>query len=191
MSYSGLQITRLGLCGVTRGLYGAFTKTEAPVTFPHNPGEITRLGLAGVPRGLYGSFTKAEAPDVATPDQPTGGWWFAYEQEMLRREAKRREREQKRAKAKALKDQVDRDIALEFRRQEEEAEREAELARLTRLAEEYQDQIKAQFGTRVTLAAARAITQGNFSAMEALEREMARAREEELFLINATMLILQ
>ena len=55
------QITRLGLYGGPRGLYGSFAgKAEAPLTGPHNPGEITRLGLAGIPRGLYGSFAGKE-----------------------------------------------------------------------------------------------------------------------------------
>ena len=58
------MITRLGLYGSTRGLYGDFSgkASEADGENPHNPGRITRLGLYGSTRGLYGSFVgKAES----------------------------------------------------------------------------------------------------------------------------------
>jgi len=57
-------ITRLGLYGGTRGLYGDFSAKEAPgKTQPL----ITRLGLYGGTRGLYGDFsTKAVIPPGKT-----------------------------------------------------------------------------------------------------------------------------
>ena len=42
---------------------------------------------------------------------------------------------------------------------------------------------------RVAKAFVRAAVQGNFSAMEALEREMDRAREDEMFLFIAMVLL--
>ncbi len=71
MAYSGSQLTRLGLYGGTRGLYGSFAgKVENENSAgPHNPGEITRLGLAAIPRGLYGSFAgKVEAAPEPEPE---------------------------------------------------------------------------------------------------------------------------
>lgn len=66
MAYSGAQVTRLGLGGFPRGLYGSFAgKTEVPITGPHNPGKITRLGLSGTPRGLYGVFAGKDAASIA------------------------------------------------------------------------------------------------------------------------------
>ena len=46
-----------------------------------------------------------------------------------------------------------------------------------------------QYSKRVAKAYIRAATQGNFSAVEAFEREMDRAREEEEFLMIAMMLL--
>lgn len=65
-------VTRLGLGGGPRGLYGSFAGKQAgggPDTTP-----VTRLGLGGSTRGLYGSFAGKVAggpgPDPGT-DQVT------------------------------------------------------------------------------------------------------------------------
>jgi len=48
------RLTRLGVSGIPRQLYGSFDNKE--LVFP----QITRLGLAGIPRGLYGPFSGKE-----------------------------------------------------------------------------------------------------------------------------------
>ena len=49
------RVTRLGLYGGPRPLYGSFSKGGGG---PHPVGHITRLGLYGGPRPRYGSFVK-------------------------------------------------------------------------------------------------------------------------------------
>lgn len=73
-------ITRIGLAGIPRGLYGSFAGKEESDGLepgPHNPGRITRLGLAGITRGLYGDFSGKE-PAVIEPEpevaRQRGGW---------------------------------------------------------------------------------------------------------------------
>ena len=153
--------------------------------------------------GVFGPFTvtgtnpagsdSSNAFDVtvseAAEESATGGWWVRYEQEMLKREYDERKRRKKRQEALALKAEVDRELALEFRKQEEEQARRQELARLRKLAESHRAEIEA-LGGRVLQAAERAIINQTFSSMEALERELKRAREEELFLLQALEMIL-
>jgi len=65
-----MAITRLGLSGTTRGLYGSFAgKAASGDPGGHNPGEITRLGLSGTTRGLYGSFAGRTAAIVEIGDR--------------------------------------------------------------------------------------------------------------------------
>lgn len=56
------KLTRLGMYGGPRQLYGAFTKGVSPHPVPR----ITRLGMYGGPRQLYGSFAGKTpgVPDV-------------------------------------------------------------------------------------------------------------------------------
>lgn len=70
MAYSGTQVTRLGLHGGARELYGSFAgKAEAVST----RADLTRLGLAAIPRQRYGSFAgKAAAA-------PTGGGFLGLQ----------------------------------------------------------------------------------------------------------------
>lgn len=120
----------------------------------------------------------------------TGGFWYAYEKEVLRRKQEQRKRDELEEKARQLQDKLDREIALEYRKREAEQARIDELKRLTRLAEQFQETIQKELSDKVIIAAERAIKQGNYSAMEALNREIDRAKEEEMFLIDAAMLIL-
>lgn len=52
-------------------------------------------------------------------------------------------------------------------------------------------QIEKEFNERVARAFARAELQGNFSALQAFEREMDRVREDEAFFLIAAAMILQ
>ena len=68
------QITRLGLAGISRHLYGSFAGKTLDVGGPHNPDHITRLGLAGISRHRYGSFAGKTATEAAD---------FIFEAEMI------------------------------------------------------------------------------------------------------------
>ena len=57
-----MPITRLGLSGIPRQLYGSFAGKEETVE------GITRLGLSGISRQRYGSFAGKEAAIIT----PTG-----------------------------------------------------------------------------------------------------------------------
>ena len=123
---------------------------------------------------------------------PSGGWafYFAHEQEMLRREDERRERLVKSEKSRNIPDQIEREIALEFRALEAEEARWLELERLRRLVEKYRSEVRHQSSEKVNKAADRAILQGNFSAMEALERELRKERETQRAFLEAATLLL-
>jgi hypothetical protein len=116
-----------------------------------------------------------------------GGFLYAYELEQSRRRKKRREQEDLEEDAEALKDQMDREIALLLRKQEAEDERRAELDRLQRLVRDH-SRNALELSDRAKIAYVRALTQANFSAMEALDRELQRMLEEEE--ITALMILL-
>lgn len=56
------MITRLGLSGLPKGLYGSFVGKVEEVEIRST---VTRLGLYGGPRGLYGDFTGKTAEEVS------------------------------------------------------------------------------------------------------------------------------
>ena len=114
----------------------------------------------------------------------TGGWWIAYEQEKIKREQERAKKLKK--QAKKLTTKLDQELAFELRKEVENQLRIEELTRLTKLAQEHEQEVQ-DLGERVTKAYQRAIIQYNYSALEALEREIQRAKEEEDWLINITL----
>ena len=128
--------------------------------------------------------------EVEPEIRPAGGFWYDFENERLRAKAERDKLVDLELKALFIEEKLEREIALEFRKREEEENRLIELSMLTKLVSEHQEDIDRSFNDRVKLAANRAIMNGNYSAMEALERELLRGREEELFLIVATRIIL-
>lgn len=119
----------------------------------------------------------------------TGGFWYAFEAEQLRRRKKHKELLELEEKAEQLQNKLDRELALELRQEEKNRERIAELRRLAELAKDNEEAIE-DLGERVTKAYKRAILQYNYSAMEALEREIKRAKEEEDWLISIAMELL-
>lgn len=128
-----------------------------------------------------------DQPAPPTQDTFSGGFLYAYEREQARRRKKRREQEEREEAARELQDKVDREIAELLARQEAEDERRAELDRLQRLVRDHsRDQL--QLSNRAKVAYVRALTQANFSAMEALDRELQRMLEEEE--VAALMLLL-
>ena len=120
----------------------------------------------------------------------TGGWTFAYEQEVAKRKKKHKELERLEAKAQKIQDKVDRELALELQKDERDRERVNELERLASLAQQHEDSV-LQLGERVEKAYNRAILNHTYSANEALERVIRQAHEEEKWLINITMELLQ
>ncbi len=118
----------------------------------------------------------------------SGGWewWAAYEHEMYEREKALRKRQKRRKKAEKIKDDLIRAIALAERDLEEEASRKRELAKLTLLAYQYQDSLNKELGRIIQ----EAVERQTFSAMERMEREIKRAKEdEEHFLIVAAQIL--
>lgn len=127
-------------------------------------------------------------------DQPTGGWGFYndYQIELNRRRRETREQERREREAQEIQNETDRKIAIEQRRIEAAERREAELSRVGEFSQRYQSvTARKHLGERVAIAYERAAVQGNRSALEALDREMHRATEEEEFLMMATLMVLE
>lgn len=142
---------------------------------------IINLGFAASPSG----FVPPEPP-AATP--PTsGGFWYAYEQHRARSARSKREQEEDEEDARQLQDKVDREIALLLQKAQAEGERKAELNRLQQLVKAHSN-AQLQLSDRAKIAYVRALTQANFSAMEALDRELQRQLDEEE--ITALMILL-
>lgn len=126
-------------------------------------------------------------------DTATGGWLFLnqYEAELKRRRARDRRLRELEEETERIEDRVDREIAQLLRVQEAKDEKREDFDRLARLAKANADiEAARQYSERVATAFARAITKGNYSALEALDRELRRAREEEEFMVSALLLML-
>ena len=124
---------------------------------------------------------------------PSGDWGFRsdYEAELQRRRREHLDQIKREEKAELIANETDREIARLLRARESEQSRDQELDRLLDFSRQYQaSTAKRLMGERVSTAYARAATQGNRSALEALDREMARANEEEEFTMLATMMVL-
>lgn len=121
-----------------------------------------------------------------------GGFWEAFERVGRRRKRRLEELEEQEQELQQIKDETDREIALLLKEQERQETEEQERSRLAELARRYTtERSKDLFGDRIAKAMARAAVQGNFSAIEAFLREVQKAQEEELFLINATIIMLE
>lgn len=132
-------------------------------------------------------YSPSAVPAPLSLDTGSGGFLYAYELEQGRRRKRRREQEEREEDAQALQDQVDREIAQLLRKQEAEDERRAELDRLQRMVRDHSKN-ELELSDRAKIAYVRALTQANFSAMEALDRELQRMLEEEE--ITALMILL-
>lgn len=145
-------------------------------------------GGASVGSGSIVTILVSLGPQPIIPDSgASGGFLYAYELERTHRARKKREREELEEDARTIQDRIDREIAELLHRQEAEDDRRAELSRLQRLV---QDHAKSalDLSDRAKIAYVRALTQANFSAMEALDRELQRQLEEEE--ITALMILL-
>lgn len=146
---------------------------------------------------LTGSPTVEVTADAVVTDvtAPSGGWDFMMKFEDFRekREKDKSEREKVREEIEAIKDETDREIAQILQKDLALESREKELKDLeflvaTTFRNEDIEKAKAH-SERVAKAFVRAAVQSNRSAVEALEREMDRAREEDEFLLIAMMVL--
>jgi hypothetical protein len=126
------------------------------------------------------------------PDEASGGWKFLgfYDSETQRRRALAKKRKKLEEETEEIQDGLDKAIALLLREQEAKDEKRDNLARLQELAQSDADLNAARaYSERVATAYARALTKGTYSALEALDRELDRARTEEEFLMEAVRLL--
>ncbi|MCP4985241.1 MAG: hypothetical protein GY928_03960, partial [Colwellia sp.] len=117
--------------------------------------------------------------------QPSGGFFFDYDRLQYKRKKERKRLDDLEEEAERIKNKLDKKLALEFRKKEREESRVKELQVLTRLAKDHKAEVERVFNEKVIKAANRAIIQGNYSAMESLERQIKQVREEEEFLLEA------
>lgn len=146
-------------------------------------GEIISQDPAGGVEAASGSTVTITVSLGETPVPPpqtdaSGGFLYAYELEQTRRRRKKREQEDLEEESRALRDKVDREIAVLLRAKEAEDERQAELVRLQKLVAGHSSE-RLELSDRAKVAYVRALTQANFSALEALDRELQRQLEEE------------
>ncbi len=151
---------------------------------------ITRLGAYGGARQIYGDFTRAADTTPAAPvdTQKSGGWIYLWQGELKRRKDDEEKRRKERERALAIKDKLDRELALAERKIESETARRAELARVNRIAAQYRRDIIATY-PETERALTESLERQTFSTMERMEREINRAREEEEFLMQAAYIL--
>jgi hypothetical protein len=127
------------------------------------------------------------------PSEASGGWEGfirSYEREQERRRRRAKERRELEDETDQIQDELDRAIAQELRKQEAIDDKRKDLDRLAEIAKANADLEKAkQYSERVATAYERALEKGTFSALEALDRELKRANEEEEFLFSALMML--
>lgn len=162
--------------------------TDALGTF--GPFTATATNAQGTADSNAFSVSVVVAP--VADESATGGWLFLnyYEAELQRRKARERRRKELEEETERIEDDLDRNIAQLLREQEAKDEKRKDLERLAIIAKQNADlEAARQYSERVAKAYERALVQGNFSALEALDRELKRAAEEEEFLMMALMLL--
>ena len=129
-----------------------------------------------------------------TEQQVTGGWehfLLRYEHELASRRKRKRELEELEEERELIEDQQTREIARLLSIQEAKDEKRKELDRLSALAKQADAEREAMaYNERIGRAYMRAVLQQNFSALEALDRELRRDQEEQEFLTMSILLIL-
>lgn len=213
-------VTRLGLHGGPRGLYGNFSgKAASAVQMSGSTGFAwTPTGALDVEATLAGNTGWNTAPtgslDVAatlagstgynwgvsgnpvniaaiTSTQPSGGWDLlkVFDRHIQRKHDEDDERRQVLEEIEQIISPVDLEIAKLLQQDQKAEAREKQLSDLEQLvARNFRNKdlpaIK-EFNENVAKALVRASVQGNYSALEAFEREMERALEEDEFLFMA------
>jgi hypothetical protein len=156
--------------------------------------EVTRLGLYGGPRSPYGSFagkTPGEVIVAATGRRGGGGKAKSYKfVELYDRYAVSRTTQQQQLQvakeaARAIEDKTDREIARLLHKQMEKEARDKEIDELKAVMEAARQEDLRMYNEAVAGAYVRAMEAQTFSTIEAFERQMDMAREEEEFLLLA------
>jgi hypothetical protein len=150
------------------------------------------IGGTFASEGSTVTITVSLGPEPVSDSQSSGGWLFlnTYELELKRRRKREKERRELEEETEQIQDALDRQIAQLMREQEAIDDKRQDFERLAKLAKESADlEAARQYSERVAKALERAITKGNYSALEALDRELRRAREDEIFLMEAIMLL--
>jgi hypothetical protein len=130
-----------------------------------------------------------QEPIVVTDDNTPGVWeWYDYEQ--ARKDENKQARLEARLKAKEIDDELHRALALAERANEEEAARLFELDRLNQLVAKNQEAIRLFGNKRLNYVMKEALERKTFSTNERLERELGNVREEEFFLMAATLVLM-
>lgn len=152
--------------------------TSSTGTITPNTGSDVTLALNGVSVSVLAGNLAVSGGDSGVV-QFTGGFALAFEREMLRRERERRKRLKDEEDAREAEDEISREIAQLLHQQEAiDAER-RDFERLKKLVIEYRAESLTEFSPRVVTAYERALAQQNFSAMQALYRELARQMDDE------------
>lgn len=120
---------------------------------------------------------------VVTGEAPqqdaVGGWfWFQYEKERERRRRRQAELEEAQEDAERIADETTREIARLLQAQEAKDAERANIDRLRRLVQQYAADARSD-SARVQAALAAAQQKATRAALERLEREIERMREEE------------
>jgi hypothetical protein len=139
----------------------------------------------------YQNTGSAYQSDAVVVEETGGGWapfLSKYEKDLERRRRRDRERRELERETDEIQDELDRAIAQELRKQEALDAKRQDLDSLAALAKQADLEAAREYSERVAVAFARAVTQGNFSAMEALDRELQRARDEEEFLMLSMLM---
>jgi len=126
----------------------------------------------------------------AVAASPTGGLWQAFEDEKARQAREAHKRNKARAEARAIKDKLHRELALENRKLEAREARLAELSTLTDTIAEYESEIRHLTSERIEFVTREAIEKRTFSAMERMERELGQMRMDDIFLLKASIIII-
>jgi predicted ribosome quality control (RQC) complex YloA/Tae2 family protein len=132
------------------------------------------------------------AAAAVAEERPAGGWAFYndYQAELQRRRRRERDRQRLEEETEQIQDELDRAIAQELRKQERLDDKRKDYERLAELAKANADlEAARQYSERVATAYARAIEKGTYSALEALDRELQRANEDEEFLVTAVLML--
>jgi len=168
--------------------------TTGRLTLAGQSPQLTILGLLPVPLG--GINLSGHAPSLLgrleEPEQPSGGYefWDDFDRELQRRKRRRAKRIRDREKAKRIADKLTRELALAERALEEETARKDELARINKLVSDNRPAIEQMGSERLALVMREALESQTFSKMERLERELTQMREEEMFLLMATQILI-
>jgi len=153
------------------------------VTVPASALVTSVSALTATPTIGVTADVEAEEPE----EQPSGGYgyWNAYSGWRQRKRRKKRRIDQLRKELAEIEQPVDREIGLLLLKERALSEQEQAIADLEKIVDEhYSNKLTQEMESeRLRKAFVRAYMQKNYSAIEALEREMERHREEEEFLV--------